>query len=62
MLELDYVSLIQSDHFTAGVLKPFDGNMLQLLRELNPRFLRFPGGAYLEGVDMSSAYRCDNLI
>lgn len=57
-MDLDYVSLIQADHFSdKGELQPFDLSILQMLRDLKPRFLRFPGGAYLEGVDMSSAYR-----
>ena len=31
-------------------------DMCQLLEELQPRFLRFPGGCVIEGYDMNSAY------
>ncbi|MEW5298572.1 MAG: hypothetical protein WDW36_001679 [Sanguina aurantia] len=63
VLDLDYVSLIQADHFSdRGELQPFDANILQMLKDLKPRFLRFPGGAYLEGVDMSSAYRWKDTL
>jgi len=57
-LDFDFISLTPSNNWQKGEkLVPFNHQMLEALSDLMPRFLRFPGGAYVEGTNMSSAYR-----
>jgi hypothetical protein len=40
-----------------GSLFPFNRKLLEVIKALKPQFLRFPGGAYVEGTDLDTAYK-----
>lgn len=52
-VELDFVSMMPADA-VAGV---FRKDTFELLKELKPAFMRFPGGCIVEGNTMSNRYR-----
>jgi len=55
---LDWVSLTPAAAWgTDGRLDPFHPGLVAKLRELAPQHLRFPGGAYVEGTTLATAYR-----
>lgn len=60
-LELDMVSLFPQDTWKkrANGLRP---DVVQLLADLKPAFLRFPGGCIVEGRDLSKRYQWKTTI
>ncbi|HEY9508262.1 MAG TPA: alpha-L-arabinofuranosidase C-terminal domain-containing protein [Verrucomicrobiae bacterium] len=52
---LDFVSLFpeQTFHNRTNGLRP---DLMNLLTELAPSFMRFPGGSWVDGMDLSNAY------
>jgi hypothetical protein len=50
------VSLFPAENGAEGSVSPFRRDLLDLMRGLRPKFLRFPGGCYVEGVQMRNGY------
>lgn len=61
MIDLDFISLFPSDTWRnrPGGLR---ADMVQLLADMKPGFIRFPGGCIVEGFDLSNRYRWKNTI
>lgn len=59
-LDLDQVRLIPADHWGAGDPRWSQGvlrrDLVEAIAELKPRFVRFPGGCIVEGLDCANAY------
>ena len=53
-LWLDMVCLAPSDGWKGRPLRP---DLMNMLQDLHPAFLRFPGGCWVEGDTMKTAYR-----
>lgn len=60
-LDIDMVSLFPKDTWK-GRENGLRGDLVQLLVELKPGFLRFPGGCIVEGFDLSQRYQWKNTI
>jgi alpha-L-arabinofuranosidase len=60
-IELDMISLFPGDTWKnrPGGMR---ADMIQLLADLKPGFLRFPGGCIVEGYDLAQRYRWKNTI
>jgi alpha-L-arabinofuranosidase len=60
-LDLDFVSLFPVNTFNKreNGLRP---DMVQMLKDLNPKFLRFPGGCIVEGRSFENMYRWKETI
>jgi alpha-L-arabinofuranosidase len=60
-LDLDMVSLFPKGTFNnrENGLRP---DLVQLLKEMKPRFLRFPGGCIVEGRDLNNRYQWETTI
>lgn len=52
-IDFDMISLFPDD----AVMGIFRSDLAQLLKELNPGFLRFPGGCIIEGYDLDNRYQ-----
>ena len=50
------VSLFPAANGPLGSVSPFRADLLQSLKKLNPRFLRVPGGCYVEGDTLADAF------
>ncbi|KAG1675165.1 hypothetical protein FOA52_003388 [Chlamydomonas sp. UWO 241] len=62
-LQLDYVSVTPKENWkSADRYSPFSVPLLKMLKDLSPKFLRFPGGAFVEGVNMSTSYRWKTAV
>ena len=65
-VDLDEVSLIASDHWGAGDPRWSQGtlrrDLVETLRDLRPRFLRFPGGCIVEGVGDGNQYEWKQTV
>ena len=61
VIDLDMVSLFPQDTWKGrpGGLR---ADMIQMLADMKPGFLRFPGGCIVEGYDLSQRYRWKNTI
>jgi alpha-L-arabinofuranosidase len=57
VLHLDWVSMFPGD--SRGV---FRKDLFEALRQLRPAFLRFPGGCWVEGETMETAYRWKSTV
>lgn len=57
-LLVDVVSLFPADHIVEGLVNPypFRKDLLQMLKDLKPRFLRVPGGCVVEGNILKEAF------
>lgn len=59
-IDLDEVRLIPEDHWGAGDPRWGQGvlrrDLVEALRDLSPRFMRFPGGCIVEGLSLDNAY------
>ncbi|KAK9787249.1 hypothetical protein WJX73_009553 [Symbiochloris irregularis] len=55
-LAADVVSLFPQANGLEGAVSPFRQDLLQMLKDLKPGFLRFPGGCYVEGTLLSNAF------
>ncbi|MBD0279202.1 MAG: alpha-L-arabinofuranosidase, partial [Flavisolibacter sp.] len=60
-IDLDMISLFPSDTWKnrPGGMR---ADMVQLLADMKPGFIRFPGGCIVEGFDLSQRYRWKNTI
>lgn len=54
----DFISFMPKD----AVLGIFRADLLQLLKDINPGFLRFPGGCIVEGNELSNRYQWKESI
>ena len=54
-VDVDMVSLFPTDTYK-GRENGFRRDIAEMIEDLHPRFLRFPGGCIIEGVDLDSAY------
>lgn len=61
VIDLDMVSLFPGDTWKnrPGGMR---ADMVQLLADMKPGFIRFPGGCIVEGYDLSQRYRWKNTI
>lgn len=57
-VEFDFFSMIPED----AVLGVFRRDLAELLRELRPGFLRFPGGCVAEGAALANRYRFQDTL
>lgn len=66
VLDIDEVMLIPDDHWGAGDPRwsqgTFRRDLVEALRDLAPRFLRFPGGCVVEGCGDDSQYRWKDTV
>ncbi|RYZ51984.1 MAG: alpha-L-arabinofuranosidase, partial [Chitinophagaceae bacterium] len=60
-IDMDMVSLFPQDTWK-GRPGGMRADMIQLLADMKPGFLRFPGGCIVEGFDLSQRYRWKNTI
>jgi alpha-L-arabinofuranosidase len=60
-IDLDMVSLFPQDTWK-GRPGGMRADMIQMLADMKPGFLRFPGGCIVEGFDLSQRYRWKNTI
>jgi alpha-L-arabinofuranosidase len=61
VVDMDFISLFPSDTWKnrPGGLR---ADMVQMLADMKPGFIRFPGGCIVEGFDLSQRYRWKNTI
>ncbi len=61
IIDLDMISLFPSDTWKnrPGGMR---ADMIQLLADMKPGFIRFPGGCIVEGFDLSQRYQWKNTI
>lgn len=57
-VEFDFISCIPSD----AVLGLFREDLIQLLKDMDPGFLRFPGGCIVEGNELTNRYQWKESI
>lgn len=57
-VDFDMISCISED----SVCGVFRADLVQKLKELNPGFLRFPGGCIIEGYDLANRYQWKNSV
>ncbi|HEX9653483.1 MAG TPA: alpha-L-arabinofuranosidase C-terminal domain-containing protein [bacterium] len=60
-LDIDMVSLFPNDTWK-GRKNGLRADIVQLLADMKPGFLRFPGGCIVEGFDLSQRYQWKNTI
>jgi alpha-N-arabinofuranosidase len=60
-VDIDMVSLFPTDTWK-GRKKGLRADLVQLLVDMNPGFLRFPGGCIVEGFDLSQRYQWKNTV
>lgn len=58
VIEFDFISMIPSDA-VAGI---FRKDIFEMLKELKPGFIRFPGGCVLEGNNLSNRYQYKDTL
>jgi alpha-L-arabinofuranosidase len=61
VLDLDMISLFPSDTWK-GRKGGLRADMVQMLADMKPGFIRFPGGCIVEGRDLSTRYQWKNTI
>lgn len=61
ILDMDMVSLFPTDTWK-GRKGGMRADMVQMLADMKPGFLRFPGGCIVEGFDLSQRYRWKNTV
>lgn len=66
VLDLDEIRLVPEDHWGAGDPRWNQGllrrDVVEALRDLAPRFLRFPGGCVVEGASRGAHYRWKDTV
>lgn len=60
-VDIDMVSLFPTDTWK-GRKNGLRADLVQLLADMNPGFLRFPGGCIVEGFDLSERYQWKNTV
>lgn len=58
LVEFDFISVIPTDA-VAGV---FRKDLFEALKEINPGFIRFPGGCIVEGISLENRYRWKRTV
>lgn len=65
-VDIDDVRLIPNDSWGIGDPRWSQGllrrDLVEAIRDVHPRFLRFPGGCVVEGMDMTNAYNWKNTV
>lgn len=65
-LKVDYLSFMDLDYWGAGDAKWSQGklrkDLVETLKELHPKFLRFPGGCITEGAAPGNEYKWKNTL
>lgn len=61
VIELDMISLFPGDTWK-GRKGGMRADMIQMLADMKPGFIRFPGGCIVEGYDLSQRYRWKNTV
>lgn len=61
VIDLDMISLFPTDTWK-GRPDGMRADMIQMLADLKPGFIRFPGGCIVEGFDLSQRYRWKNTV
>ncbi len=61
VIDLDMISLFPTDTWK-GRKGGLRADMVQLLADMNPGFLRFPGGCIVEGYDLTERYQWKKTI
>lgn len=65
-VQLDAVMLYRNDYWGKGDPKWSQGllrrDLVEAIRDLHPRFLRFPGGCVVEGLDMGNEYHWKDSV
>jgi alpha-L-arabinofuranosidase len=61
VIDMDMISLFPQDTWK-GRPGGMRADMIQLLADMKPGFLRFPGGCIVEGFDLSQRYKWKNTI
>ena len=61
VLDMDMISLFPSDTWK-GRKKGMRGDMIQMLADMKPGFIRFPGGCIVEGTDLANLYQWKKTI
>jgi alpha-L-arabinofuranosidase len=61
VIDIDMVSLFPSDTWK-GRQNGLRSDLVQLLADMKPGFIRFPGGCIVEGFDLNSRYQWKNTI
>ncbi|WP_421870388.1 alpha-L-arabinofuranosidase C-terminal domain-containing protein [Marinoscillum sp.] len=61
VVDIDMVSLFPTDTWK-GRKKGLRADLVQLLADMEPGFLRFPGGCIVEGFDLSQRYQWKNTV
>ena len=60
-VDMDMVSLFPTDTWK-GRKKGLRADLVQMLADMDPGFLRFPGGCIVEGFDLSQRYQWKNTV
>lgn len=61
VLDMDMISLFPSDTWK-GRKKGMRADMIQMLADMKPGFIRFPGGCIVEGTDLANRYQWKKTI
>ncbi|TDQ08911.1 alpha-L-arabinofuranosidase C-terminal domain-containing protein [Pedobacter metabolipauper] len=61
LLDLDMISLFPSDTWK-GRKGGMRSDMIQMLADMKPGFIRFPGGCIVEGIDLANRYQWKKTI
>lgn len=61
VMELDMISLFPGDTWK-GRKGGMRADMIQMLADMKPGFIRFPGGCIVEGFDLSQRYQWKNTV
>jgi len=61
VLDMDMISLFPSDTWK-GRKKGMRADMIQMLADMKPGFIRFPGGCIVEGIDLANRYQWKKTI
>lgn len=60
-LDMDMISLFPNDTWK-GRKKGMRADMIQMLADMKPGFIRFPGGCIVEGIDLANRYQWKKTI
>ena len=61
VLDMDMISLFPADTWK-GRKKGMRRDMIQMLADMKPGFIRFPGGCIVEGIDLANRYQWKKTI
>lgn len=61
VLDMDMISLFPADTWK-GRKKGMRSDMIQMLADMKPGFIRFPGGCIVEGIDLANRYQWKKTI